>query len=280
MGTIAEKLLYLAETKSKIKEAIIAKGVAVDDKAKFRDYAAHIGSIKTDPKLQSKAVKPGTANLLVEPDDGYDGLEAVGVEGDANLLAENIKSGISIFGVLGTHEGGSGGGGLGMPEEYQAYLEAADAYYLHEYEHFFIAENEDFVTVGFLGSAFEVTSYDPAAGDFGAVGWYSYKYTKATDTWEGEDYTSAESPGYNYAKNIKFADCYIKYKGMTLFPVGMDTYPDTTAISYANFDSGSFTETLETGDTLTYSVEFNADGQPNKITAPDGTVTWIDWGDS
>ena len=53
----------------------------------------------------------------------------------------------------------------------------------------------------------------------------------------------------------------------------------TTAMEYAAWDNGVFKETLDSGDTLTYSVELNADGQPNKITAPDGTVTWIEWGE-
>ncbi len=167
--------------------------------------------------------------------------------------------------------------GLVMPTEYEAYLAHAKTLYSGAYTNYFIAENEEFVTVGFLTSAFEVTSYDPAEGDFGSVGWHSCKLTKASNTWETNSYISVESTGYNYAKNIKYADCYIEYNGMTLFPVGMGAYPDTTAINYSNFDSGSFTETLETGDTLTYAVEF-ADGKPNKITTPNGVVVWVELG--
>lgn len=39
MGTIAEKLAYLAETKELIKDAIEAKGVGVQDNTPFRKYA-------------------------------------------------------------------------------------------------------------------------------------------------------------------------------------------------------------------------------------------------
>jgi hypothetical protein len=47
MGTIADKLKYLSDTKEEIKQAIIDKGVAVEDDATFRSYARKIGTIQT-----------------------------------------------------------------------------------------------------------------------------------------------------------------------------------------------------------------------------------------
>lgn len=47
MGTTADKLLYLQDTKSAIKDAIVAKGVAVPIGTTFREYATKIGSITT-----------------------------------------------------------------------------------------------------------------------------------------------------------------------------------------------------------------------------------------
>lgn len=53
-------------------------------------------------KLQEKTVEPSSQSINVKPDAGYVGLSQVTVEGDAKLIASNIKSGVTIFGVTGT----------------------------------------------------------------------------------------------------------------------------------------------------------------------------------
>lgn len=68
------------------------------------EIASEIGSI--EPNLQDKTVTPSVNTKVVSADTGYDGLNTVTVNGDSNLVANNIAEGVSIFGVTGTHTGG------------------------------------------------------------------------------------------------------------------------------------------------------------------------------
>ena len=61
----------------------------------------------TDQELQSKTVTPSASQQTVSPDSGYYGLSSVTVNGDADLVAGNIKKDVEIFGVTGTFEGGT-----------------------------------------------------------------------------------------------------------------------------------------------------------------------------
>lgn len=59
-------------------------------------------------KGQTKTVTPTAAVQTVKPDTNYNGLTTVTVNGDANLIPANIKEGVSIFNVQGTHAGSTG----------------------------------------------------------------------------------------------------------------------------------------------------------------------------
>lgn len=72
-----------------------------------QNFSSEIASISGGGALQSKTVTPQKTTVTVTPDSGYYGLSSVTVNGDSSLLADNIKSGVSIFGVLGTYSGGT-----------------------------------------------------------------------------------------------------------------------------------------------------------------------------
>lgn len=110
MGTTADKLEYLNGTKAAIKTAIVAKGVTVPDGTPFREYATKIDDIQDVASLPTQAAKtvtPTTAEQIAVPAGVYT-TGAVTVQGDVNLVPENIAEGVSIFGVTGTFAGGGG----------------------------------------------------------------------------------------------------------------------------------------------------------------------------
>lgn len=111
---------------------------------------------------------------------------------------------------------------LALPEEYLAYVEyARENLYTGDFSHLAVWETGEFVAVSFLMADFAVTAYDPQTTEIKATGWVTCGYTKATGEWTFHNFTTEESPGENYAKNIKFASCYVTYNGQTLFPVGI-----------------------------------------------------------
>ena len=75
---------------------------------------AYVKGEKVTGTISSKAAAtytPGTANQTIASGQYLSGAQTI--EGDSNLTAENIKSGVSIFGVTGTLETGGTGIGTG-----------------------------------------------------------------------------------------------------------------------------------------------------------------------
>lgn len=59
--------------------------------------------VPTEVISQVKSVSPGRGQIIVTPDAGYNSLSEVYVYGDDDLIASNIRAGITIFGVTGTY---------------------------------------------------------------------------------------------------------------------------------------------------------------------------------
>ena len=79
----------------------VAKGKTFTSKTGLKQVGTYEPPA-AEPTLQDKTVTPSATEQVITPDSGYDGLSQVTVSGDANLTPENIKEGVSIFGVLGT----------------------------------------------------------------------------------------------------------------------------------------------------------------------------------
>ena len=108
-------------------------------------------------------MSPGTADQTIAAGQYLSGAQTI--KGDANLVAGNIKSGVSIFGVAGTYEG-SGGASGGIQAQH-------------------ITSASDTITISGSGTV-KVWGY----------GYYSSgMYTKTTYAFVGDGYYTASSYG-------------------------------------------------------------------------------------
>lgn len=97
MGTTTEKLTYLQGTKDAIKNAIVAKGVAVPEGTTFRGYAEKIGEIQTGgEKVTGNIDYPMMTIVYIEDN------EVKKVEYYSGVIKVNKGSMLNIFGQMGS----------------------------------------------------------------------------------------------------------------------------------------------------------------------------------
>ncbi len=127
---------------------------------------AYVNGSKVTGSIASKSAAtytPGTADQTIASGQYLSGAQTV--KGDANLVAGNIKSGVSIFGVAGTYEG-SGGSSGGIQAQH-------------------ITSKSDTITISGNGTV-KVWGY----------GYYSSgTYSKTTYAFVGDGYYTASSYG-------------------------------------------------------------------------------------
>lgn len=179
------------------------------------------GSYAGLAKMQHGTAQPTGKEFVLQPDNGYTGFDYVTVKGDANLEAENIKKGTTIYGVTGTLESGGGGGeeNVPPPAEYQAYVNKAKTLYGGDYVGMIIFDNKvNYIGICFLMADFEITSYNASSAEMFMEGAFYCKYTRSTGAWETLDYRSTNSGGGHYSINIQFATRTLFCNGTQVWP--------------------------------------------------------------
>lgn len=90
--SIATEITRLQGAKADLRTAIQGKGVTVPAAAKLDDYAGYVSQIPTGsaPRLQSKTATPSGSQQVIQPDNGYDGLDKVTVAA-AQLQAKSVS---------------------------------------------------------------------------------------------------------------------------------------------------------------------------------------------
>lgn len=180
------------------------------------EMAPAIAAIETGCDLEALTVIP-TGEEFTEYPNGA-GFSSVTVAGDENLAPENIKKGVTIYGVTGTAEGG-GSDSVVVPTDYASYVETAKTLYTGEYSGLLILDSGvNTIGVCFLMDDFTVTGYDKESTWFSMHGSVYCRYRIAEDEWTVLDYRAEGSTGEHYTCHIKYSTRILYYGDDVIYP--------------------------------------------------------------
>ena len=91
MSTVAEKITYLNDTKSAIKNALVARGVSVSNSDTFRSYADKIGEIGETVVVEKEITKYGAGINTFLPDVDENGVLKMVSGGSVDLDFSNVE---------------------------------------------------------------------------------------------------------------------------------------------------------------------------------------------
>lgn len=97
--------------KTTVVDTEITEGSAtfpIDENAVLVGYKGYVNGVGIEGTISKKSAAtytPTTTNQTIAAGKYLAGAQTI--KGDANLVASNIKKGVTIFGVAGTYEGGS-----------------------------------------------------------------------------------------------------------------------------------------------------------------------------
>lgn len=172
-----------------------------------------------EPDLSPITVTP-TGDDFTEYPDG-DGFSSVTVAGDENLIPENIKKDVTIYGVTGTAEGGGAADTEVIPTGYEAYVEAAKTLYTGPYSGLMVMDDcMDYIGVVFLMDDFVIKDYDKGSQWISMQGAVYCQYKYDTDTWAVLDYRAEASTGEHYMNHIVYSTRVLYFENTVLQPTG------------------------------------------------------------
>jgi len=102
---IANEIARIQQAKADLKTSINAKGGTITNET-IDQYASKVSALPEPKEEQQKTITPdfSSGNVVVTPTSGKV-MTQVTINKDGNLIADNIKSGVTIFGITGTYSG-------------------------------------------------------------------------------------------------------------------------------------------------------------------------------